>query len=111
MLIKYCTLKNIYFAGIAFICNADAVKLSYICCQEGFSPHNCSGSIWALGWGVGGGKLCPFQMSILINTLFAVITSFKIRKEKGPMAEPVVFFSKHDILSVLAVRPVNVYLT
>ena len=27
------------------------------------------------------------------------------------MAEPEVFFSKHDILSVLAVHPVNVYIS
>ena len=46
-----CTLKNIYFARIAFICYVDAVKLTHICCEEGFSPHNCSGSRWAFGWG------------------------------------------------------------
>ena len=38
--------KTIYFPGIAFICNEDAGKLSHICCEEGFSPHNCSGSIY-----------------------------------------------------------------
>ena len=44
-------LKNIYFAGIPFTCDVDAVKLFHICCEEGFSPHNFSGSRWALGWG------------------------------------------------------------
>ena len=44
VLITYYTLKNIYFAGIEFICNVDAVKLLQICCEEGFSPYNCSGS-------------------------------------------------------------------
>ena len=65
VLISYCTLENIYFAGIVFIKNVDAVNLSHICCEEGFSPHNCSGSRWALGCVVAGGKLCPFQMSVL----------------------------------------------
>ena len=53
--------KNVYFAGIAFICNIDAVKLSHICCEEGFSPQNCSGSRWALGFGVGGGSCAHFK--------------------------------------------------
>ena len=44
--------------------------------------------------GVDEGKLCPFQMSILINTFVAC---HNIRIEKGMMAESVVFFSKHDI--------------
>ena len=35
VLITHCTLKNIYFARIAFICNVDAVKLIHICCEEG----------------------------------------------------------------------------
>ena len=34
-----------------------------------------------------------------------------MRIEKGLMTESVVFFSKHDILNLLAVRLVNVYLT
>ena len=46
--------KNIYFAGIAFICDVDAVKLYNICCEEGSSTHNCSGSRLALGGGGGG---------------------------------------------------------
>ena len=99
--------KHIYFAGIAFICDVDAVKLSHICCVKGFNPHKCSGSRWTLGWGVGGGKLSPFQMSILIN----IFVACQIRIEKGPMTESVAFFSKHDILNVLAVPLVNVYLT
>ena len=62
--ITYSTLKNIYCAGIAFICDVDAVKLSHISCEEGFSPHNCSGSKWALGVGVGGvgwGEAAPIS--------------------------------------------------
>ena len=31
LLITYCTLKSIYFAGIAFFCDAGAIKLSDIC--------------------------------------------------------------------------------
>ena len=50
-------------------------------------------------------------MSILINTFVACHNKFKMRIEKGPMTESVVFFSKHDILNVLAVHLVNVYLT
>ena len=63
--------------------------------------------------GGGGGKLCPFQMSILINTFVACHNKFKIRIEKGPMTESrsVVFFSENDILNVLAFHLVNVYLT
>ena len=56
--------------------------------------------IWGLG--LGGGKLCPFQMSILINTCVACHNMFEIRIEKGPMTESVVFVSTHDILNVLA---------
>ena len=37
--ITYCTLKNIYFAGIAFICDAGAIKLSDICSvRKGLIP-------------------------------------------------------------------------
>ena len=61
--------------------------------------------------GVGGGKLCPFQMSILINTFVACHNQFQIRIEKGQTTKPVVFFSKHNILNVLTVYLVNVYLT
>ena len=62
MLITYCTLKNIYFAGIAFIWDVDPVKLSPICCEEGFIPHNCSGSRWIFGLGVGGwGEAVPIS--------------------------------------------------
>ena len=35
---------------------------------------------------------------------------FCLRKDKGPMTESVVFFSKHDISNELAVHLVNVYL-
>ena len=53
--------KNIYFAGIAFICNVDAIKLSDICCEEGFNPHNCSGSRDG-HWGGGGwGEAVPIS--------------------------------------------------
>ena len=52
-------LDYIYFAGFAFICIVDA---------DGFNPHNYSGYRLAMGWGMVGGKLCMFQMSILINT-------------------------------------------
>ena len=31
VLITYCTLKSIYFAGIAFICDEGAIKQSNIC--------------------------------------------------------------------------------
>ena len=31
VLITYCTLKSIYFAGIAFVCDAGAIMLSDIC--------------------------------------------------------------------------------
>ena len=31
VLITYCTLKSIYFAEIAFICDVGAIKLTYIC--------------------------------------------------------------------------------
>ena len=62
-----------------------SVKMTHICCEEGFSPHNCSGSRWAFWWGVGGGNLCPFQMSILINTFVASHNKFQMRIEKGPM--------------------------
>ena len=35
----YCTLKSIYFAGIAFICDAGAIKLSDICSvRKGLIP-------------------------------------------------------------------------
>ena len=64
------------FAGIACICNEVAIKLSDICCQEGFNPHNCSGSRWGLGSGVGRGTLYPFQMLILINTFVACHNNF-----------------------------------
>ena len=50
--------RNIYFARIAFICNVDAVKLTHICCEEGFSPHSCSDSRWAFG---GGGEPVPIS--------------------------------------------------
>ena len=43
--------------------------------------------------------LCPFQMSILINTFVACHNKFKIRIEKGPMTESVVFFSKHKCIA------------
>ena len=54
----------------------------------------------AIGVGVGGGKLCPFQ-SILINNFVAGHNKFYIKIEKGRMTESVVLFSKHDILNVL----------
>ena len=31
VLVTYCTLKSIYFAGIAFVCDAGAIMLSDIC--------------------------------------------------------------------------------
>ena len=68
--------KNIYFAVIAFMCDVDAVKPSHICCEEGFSPNNCSDSIWASGSGVIEGKLFLFQMSILISTFVACHNKF-----------------------------------
>ena len=53
--------KKVYFARIAFMCNVDAVKLSHICCEEGFSHHNCSGSKWAFGGGWVGGTCAHFR--------------------------------------------------
>ena len=47
--------------------------------------------IWMGG---GWGKLCPFQMSILINTFVACHKKFKIRIEEEPMTESVEFFIK-----------------
>ena len=47
-------------------------------------------------------------MSILMNTFVACDNKFKIRIEKGQMPDSVVFFSKHNILYVLAVNLVNV---
>ena len=37
---------------------------SHICCEEGFSPHNCSGSRWALGWGWVGGSCAHFRYQV-----------------------------------------------
>ena len=62
VLITYFTLKIIYFAGIACICNVDA---------EALDGHWGGG-----GRGGGGGKLCPFQMSILTNTFVACHNKF-----------------------------------
>ena len=40
VLITYCTLKSIYFAGIAFVCDVGAMKLSNILlCHEGLNLH------------------------------------------------------------------------
>ena len=39
---KYC----IYFAGIAFICDAGTIKQSDIFCQEWLNSHNYPGSRW-----------------------------------------------------------------
>ena len=48
LLITYCTLKKTFILQeFHFIYKVDAVKLSHICCEEGFSPLNCSGSRWA----------------------------------------------------------------
>ena len=63
VLITYCTLKSIYFAGIAFVCDAGALMLSDICSVR--NPHNYSG-FRKLG---GRGELCPCHMSILISIL------------------------------------------
>ena len=51
--ITYCTLKSIYFAGITFICDAGAMKLSDICpVRKGLNPHKFSGFKWS------GGRCC-----------------------------------------------------
>ena len=63
-------LLNIYFE---FICNVDAVKLSIFAARKGLVPTTAQALDQALGWGVGWRKLCPFQMSILINTFVACL--------------------------------------
>ena len=53
VLITYCTLKSIYFAGIAFICDEGAIKRLNICsvCQEGLNPHSLRYSVGGGEWG------------------------------------------------------------
>ena len=59
VLITYCTLKSIYFAEIAFICDVGAIKLTDICCQEGLFPTTTQ-ALDSLCVGGGGGA---FSMS------------------------------------------------
>ena len=73
VLIKYCTLKSIYFAGIAFVCDACAIKLSDI-----FSVSNG-------------------QIPTTISILLGCHGEFEIRIEKGWLTEPVIFFIGHYI--------------
>ena len=85
VLIAHCSLKSIYFAEIAFICDVGAIKLTDI---GRVNPHNYSGFRWS-----GGEQLCPCQMSILI----LLACHDKVRIEKGLLTEPVVFIIGHYI--------------
>ena len=97
VLITYCTLKSIYFAGIAFICDEGAIKWSNICSvRRGLITTTTQAlDSQCVCWGVGG--LCPCQMSILKSILLVCHGKFQIRIEEGWLTELVVFLIGHFI--------------
>ena len=73
VLITYCTLKSIYFAGITFVCDAGAILLSDICSvRKGLIPTTTQ----ALD-SQGGGGSCAHV--IIMSILISILLGFHVK--------------------------------